>query len=125
MKAIKNWRSNAHLYTPLDDFFDEVFKSSDSPNDTIDTDTGFAIQLAAPGYAKEDFIIRIVNNVISITTRDTDEKRPHYVKELFWQKTLPRGVVIDKISSSYKAGVLRIDVPISEKASDEKIIVVT
>lgn len=66
----------------------------------------FIIQLAVPGYSKEDFTITLVNNTIEIHSKD----------KLIESYDLPNNVDIDNIEATCKNGLLKITVPAIKKS---------
>lgn len=83
----------------------------------------FEIELAAPGYKKEDFKINVENGVISIkaeTNSDNEEKKKNYShREHFYSSfersfTLPDNINEAAIEASYADGVLDISIPKKE-----------
>ena len=92
-----------------------------------ETDDHFKVEVAAPGKTKEDFNIELDNDVLTISSEEkkeseTSEKNGRYTRKEFSYSTfkrafgLPDSVNSEKISASYKDGVLAIELPKREEA---------
>ncbi|HLT06548.1 MAG TPA: Hsp20/alpha crystallin family protein [Cyclobacteriaceae bacterium] len=88
----------------------------------------YQVELAVPGMAKEDFSIKLDDNLLSISSTKTGEttKEDHAYtrKEFSYQAferrfTLPEDVDTEKISASYVNGVLQIHIPKREEAKPQ------
>lgn len=82
------------------------------------SDNGYAIQLAAPGYSRDDFNITVENNTLTVSsTVETPEvilsytTREYSYSSFSRSWSLPKGVTADNISARYDAGVLTVMVP--------------
>ena len=84
------------------------------------TSNGFSIEIAVPGFTRDEFEMSVDHDVltISVSGEDTQEEKNNiYSRE--WSYTsfsrslmLPDGVVVEQITAKYEAGVLIVDVPI-------------
>ena len=92
-----------------------------------ETEDNFSVEVAAPGKTKEDFNIELDNDVLTISSEEkkeneTSEKNGRYTRKEFSYSTfkrafsLPDSVDSEKISASYKDGVLIIELPKREEA---------
>ena len=92
-----------------------------------ETEDNFSVEVAAPGKTKEDFNIELDNDVLTISSEEkkeneTSEKNGRYTRKEFSYSTfkrafsLPDSVDSEKISASYKDGVLVIELPKREEA---------
>lgn len=116
----------------LPDIFNDFFNTEwmEKANATapainvVEHDNGYAVEVAAPGMTKDDFIVHLdEDGNISITmekkseNKEENKKNGHYLRREFsyskFQQTmvLPDNVDKDKISASVKDGVLTIDLP--------------
>jgi len=136
MSLIK--RNEANL---LPSVFDDMFKTDwlggttnvNSVGTSIpavniqETEDNFSVEVAAPGKTKEDFNIELDNDVLTISSEEkkeneTSEKNGRYTRKEFSYSTfkrafsLPDSVDSEKISASYKDGVLVIELPKREEA---------
>lgn len=90
----------------------------------------FEIQLAAPGYNKEDFKIHVDNNILTISSQKQEEKQEDKVRKYIqrefnytsWERkfTLPKLVEGENIKATYENGVLRLVVPKKEEAKPKQ-----
>ncbi|MGM0932522.1 MAG: Hsp20/alpha crystallin family protein [Bacteroidota bacterium] len=87
----------------------------------------FTVEVAAPGKTKTDFNIELDNDVLTISSeekkeKETSEKNRRYTRREFSYNnfkrafSLPESVDTEKISASYKDGVLFIGLPKREEA---------
>lgn len=92
-----------------------------------ETDEAFQIELAAPGYEKEDLKLSLEDKGRTLVVKaeinkdenadETAEKkhnlfhREHYYSSFERSFSLPENVDAEKISAAYKRGVLRINLP--------------
>ncbi|UJH92207.1 Hsp20/alpha crystallin family protein [Antarcticibacterium sp. 1MA-6-2] len=92
-----------------------------------ETDENFLVAVAAPGKTKEDFKIELDNGVLTISSEikqenESNEKNGRYTRREFSYSSfrrafsLPDSVDNEKISASYKNGVLEISLPKREEA---------
>lgn len=92
-------------------------------------DEKYQIEVAAPGMKKEDFKIKLENDVLSISSEkkeDKEEKNGNYTRREFsyqsFQRSfsIPEGHIVgDKITASYKDGVLQIELPKREEVKPQ------
>lgn len=102
------------------------------PLDVLEDKDNLVVKLEAPGMKKEGFEIALQDGVLSISgERKSEEQRQPssgYRTERFegrFQRsvTLPKSVQTDKVSASYKDGVLTIVLPIAEAAKPKQIVI--
>ncbi len=86
----------------------------------IEADDHFNIELAAPGNKKSDFTIELDEGVLIIsseTEAKSTEKDGSFTRKEFGYRSfkrsfnIPETVSTDKISASYKEGILRVSLP--------------
>ena len=122
-------RQNSDLIS----LFDELIFNQDWNNqklslpavNIIEADDHFDIQLAAPGMKKSNFQIEVEEGVLIISSdRDTQSDKTetcftlkefgyHSFKRSF---NIPDTIYVDKISASYKEGILTVSLPKKEEA---------
>ncbi len=119
----------------LSDIFDDIFTKNMEDIDQkdcdcvpaaniIETGQAFEIQLAAPGYEKDDIHVDLENNVLSVycDKNQTEGQDINYTRREFGfgsfrrAFTLPKIVDADKISADYKNGILMVKMPKREEA---------
>ena len=142
---IKRYGRYNAIQNPYDIFsaFDDLF-TTDMPSRThrsynttpranvIKTDTGYGIELAAPGFSREEFELSVDNNRLTIQmgTEDTKEYEETIVHREYrfssFQRSfsLPENTNVDGISARYEAGILYVDVPVEEKGVQKRSICV-
>ena len=90
----------------------------------IRTDDGYNIQIAAPGYSRDAFDVKVENNVLTVTgnyeASVEDETGQVTSQEFSYSSftrswTLPNEASGEGISASYDAGVLNLTVPVEGK----------
>jgi HSP20 family protein len=89
-------------------------------------DDAFEIEMAAPGFNKEDFKIELNNNILSISSEkkienETKENERYTRREFSYQSfmrsfTLPDTIEGEKINAKYENGILNIHIPKKDEA---------
>ena len=88
-------------------------------------DEGYTIELAVPGMSREDFIISVENNTLTVSSAvenvQNDVEDMYTTKEYSFSNfarawTLPKGVNASSIGARYNAGILSVHVPVSSEA---------
>ena len=120
-------------------FIDELFneesgyiKNSDfnqgisSPKVNIkESEDGYTLEMAVPGFKKSDFIIDLENETLSVSAEIKNEKEQsndNYTRKEFgyasFKRTflLPDTVQEDKIEATYSDGILSLSIPKREEA---------
>ena len=86
----------------------------------IEADDHFNIELAAPGKKKSDFTIKLDEGVLTISseteTKSTEKDGSFTRKEFGYSSfkrsfNIPETISDDKISASYKEGILTVSLP--------------
>ncbi|MEY4594094.1 MAG: hypothetical protein RIQ47_504 [Bacteroidota bacterium] len=100
--------------------FDDFFRKDWVPAVNVsETEKAYDIELAAPGLKKEDFHIKIVNGVLTISSEKKSEKevkdknytRKEYNYSSFSRSfTLPENVKEDEVKANYENGVLKLNI---------------
>jgi HSP20 family protein len=115
-----------------DDLFDWSLQNFSNTNSNLpavnikEKDDAFEIEMAAPGFNKEDFKIELNNNLLSIssekkTENETKENERFTRREFSYQSfmrsfTLPNSIEGEKINAKYENGILNIHIPKKEEA---------
>ena len=95
-------------------------------------DQGYAIELAAPGYSRDEFEMTVDHNQLSISmkTEDTKDYSDRIVHREYRHKSfkrsfsLPEHANIEGITARYEAGILYVDVPVENKSCTKRMITV-
>ena len=89
----------------------------------MEDDNGYKIELAVPGFEKNDFNIEIDDDVLSISLdKEIDTKTTTYNKREFnfgsFKRAfnLPESANSGKISAEYRSGILMIEIPKKDEA---------
>lgn len=96
----------------------------------MESEDNFIVAVAAPGKSKKEFNIELDNNILTISSEENEEQESTNENGRFTRKefnynnfkrafTLPETVESDKISASYKNGVLEIKLPKKEEAKKQ------
>jgi len=96
-----------------------------------ETNESFEVEVAAPGFDKDEFKIELDNNILNISSEKKEENEvkegEQYTKREFnYQSfsrsfTLPETVEADKISAKYDNGILKISIPKKEEAKTKPV----
>lgn len=128
-------RTEPNFVNFFDDMFDDFFapeptfrKRANTPAVNVkESDNGYDIEVAAPGYNKDDFDISVDHNILTIKAEMEDKQEDEKMqrKEFHYASfqrsfTLPENVNEDKIDAKYKDGILHINVPVSKKQEQEQ-----
>ncbi len=124
--------------TLADDFFtqdfDKFFKGFENstvlpPVNIKESETNFEIELSVPGFKKEDFQLKLDNDLLTIAAKveekkaETTEKytrkefRNHSFSRTF---TLPEAVLIDDINAKYENGILKVTLPKNQEVLEKR-----
>ena len=135
------FRSTLFNDSTFDNFFDNFLTLTQNNKsnymtvpraNTIKTENGYSIEMAAPGFSRDEFELDIDRNTltVSVNTEDTaDYEKNVTVREYKFQSftrswTLPETANIDSIEARYEAGILYIDVPVEAERRSRKAITV-
>ena len=91
---------------------------------------GYTIELAAPGFSRDEFEIGVDNGVLSIHVGTSDS--PEYSDQLTTQEfsystftrswSLPKDASTEAISARYDAGILYVTIPTTGKTNNKIVI---
>lgn len=137
-------RTNNNYYPSFPSFFNRFFNDDlmdwnnsnySSTNTSLpavnvkEEDSKYEIEVAAPGMKKDDFSVKIENDVLTISSERKDEKKEndkgYSRREFSYQSfqrsfTLPEGhVKTDKIVAKYNDGILTIELPKREEVKPQ------
>jgi HSP20 family protein len=96
------------------------------PVNITDKKDHYLVELAAPGYQKADFAIKLDNNILTVSVEEikksenTDEKkiRKEFTSKSFKRSfTLNEKIETEKIEALYENGILKIGLPKKENTN--------
>ena len=137
----KEFMTNLIRWTPfseLDRLFDEdaflpmVNRFGGPATDLYETNDAVIAEVSVPGINPKDVNVEIENNVLHIraehTSESEDKSKDYYRKEVrkgsFARSfALPAEVDAEKVEANYEKGILKIEMPKTEKAKPRKITV--
>lgn len=130
MKLVRrnNW---SPVYNPFfDDFFTKELYNSNSVNNSFtpavnitENNDQFEVILAVPGYKKEDFNVKLENEVLEISANmENKENDTKFLRKEFTAASFKRTFKVEKnvvneekIEASYNNGILSILLPKREE----------
>ena len=114
------------------DLFDWSNRNYSSTNTTLpsvnikESNDDFEVEVAAPGFTKNDFRIELEHDLLTISSEkevenETKEGQIFSLREFSYQSfsrsfTLPHTADSEKIAAKYENGILRIKIPKKEEA---------
>jgi len=114
------------------EMFDWSNRNYSSTNTTLpsvnikESNDGFDVEVAAPGFTKNDFKIELNHDLLTISSEkevenETKEGQAFTLREFSYQSfsrsfTLPNTADSEKIGAKYENGILRISIPKKEEA---------
>lgn len=102
----------------------EFFKTPALVN-VKETEAAYVIDVAAPGFTKEDISIKVENNLLTVKAElknEAEVKEQKFTRKEFnftsfnRSFTLPKTVDADKIAAAYENGILSVTLPKKEEA---------
>lgn len=117
------WKTDRFFNKPL--FSQEMIPAVN----VRDTKQGYELEMAAPGYKKDDFKITTEDGVMTISAEidhEEKEEKENYSRQEFSYSSftrsfsLPENVIEDDISASYHDGLLTINLKKSGKIEAQK-----
>ena len=137
-------RRNQNYFPSFPTFFDNFFsrdlmdwsnKNYSNTDSTLpavnvsEDEDKYSIEVAAPGMKKEDFKVKIENDVLTISSEkkeEKEEKNNNYSRKEFCYQSfqrsfsIPEGHILgEKITASYTDGILHIELPKREEVKPQ------
>ncbi len=124
-------QAGRHTFPHFSNWFDTMVENefdnvhSRVPVNTKETKDSYLIDVAAPGFAKENFKLAVEEQILTIsaenTENKTDENEKYTRKEYHFAGfkrsfTLPKTVDAEKITAEYKDGILHVSLPKMEES---------
>jgi HSP20 family protein len=116
-----------------DDFFRTPAALSQPSVNVVENDKEYRLEVAVPGFGKDDFTIDVDHHVLTISgekKNEAKEEKENYTRREFSYSsfkrsfTLPETVNGEKISAAYENGILNVQLPkrVEEKKESKKTI---
>ena len=112
--------------------YDMLSKSKLPAVNVKDKNKEYEIEVAAPGFKKEDFSISVENGILTISAEENEEKevkedkytRREFLSSSFTRSfSLPENIDENQIRGHYDGGVLYVTIPkVQDKAPERKKI---
>jgi len=93
-------------------------------------DNCYTIELAAPGYSRDEFEMNVEDGLLSISISTEDGKdNKKYMQTQEWSFAsftrswaLPETAVISAIAARYEAGILYVEIPVEKEKNSKRTI---
>lgn len=130
-------KGNTNIFSDMDNIFTNFFDVYNNPvskptgnstfprANTYKYDTGYEIELAAPGLTREEFDIQIDDNTLTISASvesdsSAEDNRAVTMREFSYSNftrswTLPSDVNRSGVDARYEAGMLKIFIPVEKE----------
>jgi len=136
--ALDLWADHRHM---LDRFFEEFFgefveRRGEGPTvkvpaiDVSETDSEYLVRAEMPGLSQDNIEVSLDNGVLTISGKRETENREENEKVHRIERTysaferriaVPRTVDPDRVSATYKDGVLEVRLPKTEESKPRRI----
>jgi len=137
------WGTIASLHDRIDRIFNEAFPETGQENklagcdwnpvvDTYDMGDAFVIEVELPGIDKKDVDISLKDRILSISGQrcyHTDLKEENYHRRERCYGTFQRSFILpafvkpENIKAEFKAGVLKVKIPKTDKEKPKQILI--
>lgn len=128
---------------PFNNFFRNSFPDMWSGADAetipsvnvIEESNQYVVEMAAPGLKKDDFSVKIENNVLTISCEKESESKPEKESRNYSRReynysyfsrsfTIPDNINAEEVAAKYESGVLYLTIPkrVDKKEMSEKKI---
>lgn len=125
-------RDSRNIFKQYDDLEKEFFGNMNTSisvfrTDIIEKDDKFILQAELPGFNREDINIDIKDGLLTINAQHTQQdeiKENHYVRRerkfgSFTRRFDVTGINEERISASYKDGILELELPKAAQVVNE------
>ena len=117
--------------TFVDDEFENEGVRTPALVNTKETKDRYKIEVAAPGFSKENFKLEVQDQLLTISAENTENKtddgekwtrKEYYYAGFKRSFTLPKHVAAEKITAEYKDGILYVSLPKQEESKNKSAI---
>jgi HSP20 family protein len=118
------WNAQPRLSDIFDDIFEKNFynnnweKGNPPAANIVENEQEFRLEIAAPGFSRDDFKITLDKNILTVTSeKEAEQKDENYTRyEFSYGKfsrsfSLPKSVDTEGINAASENGILRITLP--------------
>jgi HSP20 family protein len=129
LPTMPNWMDD--FFTDRSDWMKRMFKGSSVPAVNIsENEKNYKLEVAAPGFKKEDFKIEVKNGYLNISAEakvETEKTEDDYKLREFQYNAftrafaLPENTDMQKVEATYADGILLITVPKTTVLKEENI----
>lgn len=137
MRSLAKFRPNPSTKLFPDGLFDDFFNRSiadfvgsdvlitQPAVNILETETSFVLEVAAPGFDKQQFEIQVADDVLTVRAKHDEneqEKQERFTRRTYrfeaFERTfrLPQTVNQDGVSAVYENGILIVTLPKKEEA---------
>lgn len=105
-------------------YMDKWWDTAQPAMNIAESDSGYSVDIVAPGFKKEDININVENDVLTISAEakeEREEEKKEYTRKEYNFSSfkhsfhLPDNVKEDEINASYADGVLKLTMPKTNK----------
>lgn len=106
----------------------DIFMGCTLRSDIQETETSFIVDVEIPGFNKEDLVIEVEDEVLTIsaeTKKETEETEKNYVRKERYSGKFTRSfrfenVDADAVTAKYDKGILTVTLPKIQKSASKK-----
>jgi len=109
---------NEILHSPLEEVLKDAPKKFTRPaSNVLESENGYTIEMAIPGFSKEDLHIDVEKNLLTISVDKKEAEDIKYkLREFNYNQfkrsfRLPKSVDVEAIEAKFKKGILEISLP--------------
>lgn len=123
---------NEFFNSALFDSLHSDFNTNVPAVNVIENENSFSIEVAAPGFNKNDFEVSIDNDVLSISAKvehENEETTNKFTRKEFSLSSftrsfkLPKGIEADSIKAQYVNGILNLEIQKVKKVEPQKRLI--
>jgi HSP20 family protein len=96
----------------------------------IKKEDSVSIVISAPGFKKEQMVIKVDNNTVSVVGTINEQENKNYTRQEFVPKSFERYFEVSKhydteaISAKFEQGIIEITIPMKEQKNNSKQIII-